>query len=78
MRCQFCVDAHSQRVLSQGASKREIAEAIAVAMFIAGGSQLGWTNVYSEKFYELIFEETKSEESRNEKGCCYGKLSKMR
>jgi AhpD family alkylhydroperoxidase len=73
MRCQFCVDAHSKRALTQGASKKEIAEAIAVAMFIAGGSQLGWTNVYSENVYGLIFEEKKSEEPGNEKGCCCGK-----
>jgi len=48
MRCQFCVDTYAQRALARGASKKEIAEAIAVAMFIAGGSQLGWTNVYTE------------------------------
>jgi AhpD family alkylhydroperoxidase len=73
MRCQFCVDAHSRSALAHGASKREIAEAIAVAMFIAGGSQLGWTNVYSENVYGLIFEEKKSEEPRNENVCCCGK-----
>jgi AhpD family alkylhydroperoxidase len=73
MRCQFCVDAHSTRALAEGASKREIAEAIAVAMFIAGGSQLGWTNVYSENVYGLIFEEKKSKEPGDEKGCCCGK-----
>ena len=73
MRCQFCVDAHSQKALIQGASKKEIAEAIAVAMFIAAGSQLGWTNVYSENVYGLIFEENKSREPGNEKGCCCGK-----
>src|SRR5659263_429237 len=46
MRCQFCVDAHSQRAIAAGATKEEIAEAISVAMFIAAGSQIGWTNVY--------------------------------
>ena len=71
MRCQFCVDVHSQRALAHGASKKEIAEAIAVAMFIAGGSQLGWTNVYSENVYGLIFDEKKSEEKGSQKeGCC--------
>lgn len=73
MRCQFCVDAHSQRALAHGASKKEIAEAIAVAMFIAGGSQLGWTNIYTENVYGFIFEEKKSEETENEKECCCGK-----
>lgn len=73
MRCQFCVDSHSRSALAHGASKKEIAEAIAVAMFIAGGSQLGWTNIYSENVYGLIFEEKKSQESGNEKGCCCGK-----
>jgi AhpD family alkylhydroperoxidase len=73
MRCQFCVDAHSQKALIMGASKKEIAEAIAVAMFIAAGSQLGWTNIYSENVYGLIFEEKKSEVLGTEKGCCCGK-----
>ena len=67
MHCQFCVDVHSQRALAQGASKKEIAEAIAVAMFIAGGSQLGWTNVYGENVYGLIFGEKKVEESEKTK-----------
>lgn len=40
MRCQFCVEVRSQRVIAQGVSKKEITEAIAVAMFIAGGSRL--------------------------------------
>jgi AhpD family alkylhydroperoxidase len=73
MRCQFCVDVHSQRALAHGANKKEIAEAIAVAMFIAGGSQLGWTNIYTENVYGLIFEEKKSEEQGNEKESCCGK-----
>ena len=77
MRCQFCVDVHSQRAIAHGASKKEIAEAIAVAMFIAGGSQLGWTNVYGENVYSLVFGEKKPEESEKDnpekdKGCCCG------
>jgi AhpD family alkylhydroperoxidase len=67
MRCQSCVNVHSQRALAQGASKKEIAEAIAVAMFVAGGSQQGWTNAYSE----LIFGEKK--EPEQEKNLCCGK-----
>ncbi|MDQ1251675.1 MAG: hypothetical protein QG646_783 [Euryarchaeota archaeon] len=73
MRCQFCVDAHSQRALAQGTSKKEIAEAISVAMLLAGGTQIGWANIYSENVYGLIFEEKKYRESGNEKGCCCGK-----
>ncbi len=46
MRCEKCVEIHSQRALDNGATKNEIAEAISVAMFIAGGSQLHWTDVY--------------------------------
>jgi AhpD family alkylhydroperoxidase len=69
MRCQFCVDAHSRRAFAAGAAKEEIAEAIAVAMFIAAGSQIGWTNIYSENIYDKIFEKEKDEG----KGCsCCG------
>ena len=41
--------------LQQGSPKEEIAEAISVAMFIAAGSQIGWTNVYIENIYDKIF-----------------------
>jgi len=58
--------------IAQGASKKEIAETIAVAMFIAGGSQLGWTNVYGENVYDIVFGEKKPEEPEKEKGCCCG------
>jgi AhpD family alkylhydroperoxidase len=68
MRCQFCVDIHSQRAFAQGASKREIAEAIAVGVIVAGGSQLHWTSINGEK----IFGKKKPEEPENEKGCCCG------
>jgi AhpD family alkylhydroperoxidase len=70
MRCQFCVNVHSQRAIEHGANKKEIAEAIAVAMFIAAGSQLGWTNNLGKSAYELIFEDEGLEEG---KGCCCGK-----
>jgi len=49
MRCWFCVDIHSQRAFAQGASKREIAEAIAAAVIVAGGSQLHWTSIMVKK-----------------------------
>jgi AhpD family alkylhydroperoxidase len=65
MRCQFCVDAHSHRAIAAGATKEEIAEAISVAMFIAAGSQIGWTNIYAESIYDKIFEKDKQKED-----CC--------
>ncbi|MGB9928175.1 MAG: carboxymuconolactone decarboxylase family protein [Methanosarcina sp.] len=67
MRCQFCVDVHSQRAITAGAAKEEIAETIAVAMFVAAGSQIGWTNVYEKGIYEKIFEKNKDE---GEYCCC--------
>ncbi|KKH46272.1 carboxymuconolactone decarboxylase family protein [Methanosarcina sp. 1.H.A.2.2] len=65
MRCQYCVDVHSQRAVEAGATKEEIAEAISVAMFVAAGSQIGWTNIYGENVYDKIFEKDKDEEE-----CC--------
>lgn len=65
MRCQFCVDVHSQRALASGATKEEIAEAISVAMFVAAGSQIGWTNIYGENVYDKIFEKDREDED-----CC--------
>lgn len=65
MRCQFCVDAHSHRAIAAGATKEEIAEAISVVMFIAAGSQIGWTNIYAESIYDKIFEKDKEKED-----CC--------
>jgi AhpD family alkylhydroperoxidase len=73
MRCQFCVHVHSQRAIDHGANKKEIAEAIAVAMFIAAGSQLGWTNDLGISAYELIFEDKKSEKLEEGDGCSCGK-----
>ena len=69
MRCQFCVDAHSQRAISAGATKEEIAEAISVAMFIAAGSQIGWTNIYGESVYDKIFD-NKGEEKVGKEDVC--------
>jgi AhpD family alkylhydroperoxidase len=66
MRCQFCVDVHSQRAVASGATKEEIAEAISVAMFVAAGSQIGWTNIYGENVYDKIFEKDKEDED----SCC--------
>ena len=72
MRCQFCVDAHSQRAIAAGATKEEIAEAISVAMFIAAGSQIGWTNIYSENIYDRIFDKKGEEEAGKEDVCGCG------
>lgn len=72
MRCQFCVHVHSQRAIDHGANKKEIAEAIAVAMFIAAGSQLGWTNDLGKSAYDLIFEDKKSEKTGEGNGCSCG------
>jgi AhpD family alkylhydroperoxidase len=66
MRCQYCVDVHSQRAVTAGATKEEIAEAISVSMFVAAGSQSGWTNIYGENVYDKIFEKDKEEKER----CC--------
>ena len=73
MRCQHCVNVHSQRAIDNGANRKEIAEAISVAMFIAAGSQLGWTNDLGKSVYDLIFEDKESEEPGEEKGCGCGK-----
>lgn len=50
MRCEKCVKIHSERAKENGATEDEIAEAISVAMFIAAGSQLHWTDAYEEIF----------------------------
>ncbi len=73
MRCQYCVNVHSQRAIDHGANKKEIAEAIAVAMFIAAGSQLGWTNDIGKSVYDIIFEGEKLEEPGEAKGCGCGR-----
>jgi AhpD family alkylhydroperoxidase len=72
MRCQFCVDAHSQRAIAAGATKEEIAEAISVAMFIAAGSQIGWTNIYGESIYDKIFDNIGEEKAGKEDSCGCG------
>lgn len=72
MRCQFCVHAHSQRAMDRGANKKEIAEAISVAMFIAAGSQLGWTNDLGRSVYDIIFEDKEPEKPEDGKGCSCG------
>ena len=72
MRCQFCVHTHSQRAIAHGASKKEIAEAISVAMFIAAGTQIGWTNDLGKSVYDMIFEDNRSEEPEERNGCSCG------
>ncbi|KXS46400.1 MULTISPECIES: carboxymuconolactone decarboxylase family protein [Methanohalophilus] len=50
MRCEKCVEIHASRARDNGATEDEIAEAVAVSMFIAGGSQLHWTRKYDQIF----------------------------
>ena len=70
MRCQFCVHVHSQRAIDHGANEKDIAEAIAVAMFISAGSQLGWTNNLGKSVYDLIFENKKPQGPEEGNVCC--------
>ena len=72
LRCQFCVDAHSQRAIAAGATREEIAEAISVVMFIAAGSQIGWTNIYGENIYDKIFNKNDEKEAAKEDICGCG------
>jgi len=46
MRCESCTEIHSERARKHGATSEQMAEAVACAMFVAAGSQLGWTKVY--------------------------------
>jgi len=48
MRCERCTQIHAERAKKQGATNEQIAEAVACAMFVAGGSQLSWTDVYDK------------------------------
>jgi AhpD family alkylhydroperoxidase len=65
MRCEYCAEIHSERAISNGANQKEIAESIAIAMFVAAGSQLGWTKVYDK-----IFSDGTGNCCENGKGCC--------
>ena len=65
MRCEYCTQIHSQRAIAKGSNQKEIAEAIAIAMFVACGSQLGWTKVYDQ-----IFSDSASIDREINKCCC--------
>lgn len=52
LRCERCIEIHSQRAIASGATKDQLAEAIAVAMFISAGSTLHWTDIYNDIFTE--------------------------
>ncbi len=41
-RCEHCTEAHIEQALDKGATKDQIAEAVGVASFIGGSSQLDW------------------------------------
>ncbi len=45
-RCQHCTEAHAKQAMGHGASKQDVAEAIAVAWAVGAESQVGWTDVY--------------------------------
>ena len=44
MRCESCVKIHSKRAKEHGATEDEIA----VAMFVAAGTQINWTKTYDD------------------------------
>jgi len=70
MRCELCIYIHSQRALAH-ASKQKIAESIDIATFIAAGSQICWTNVYSKKF-NSIFKKRTLETRKKERVLLWG------
>jgi hypothetical protein len=40
-------------------------------MFVAAGSQIGWTNVYGENIYDKIFKKDEKEDAKEDDcGCC--------
>lgn len=41
-RCEHCTEAHIKQALSKGATKDQLAEALGVAVYVGGQSQLGW------------------------------------
>lgn len=47
-RCEHCTEAHSKQAMNEGASEKEVAEAISVAWAVGAESQVSWTNVYDD------------------------------
>lgn len=43
-RCPYCIEAHTKKALKEGATKEEIAEAIAIAAALAAGATLAHMN----------------------------------
>jgi len=43
-RCPYCIEGHTKKALKAGASKEEIAEAIAIAAALAAGASLAHRN----------------------------------
>lgn len=41
-RCEHCTEAHIRQALDKGATKDQVAEAVGVASYIGGSSQLDW------------------------------------
>jgi AhpD family alkylhydroperoxidase len=50
MRCEECMDIHAKNAKEAGATNEELREALLVAMYLAGPTQVIWT----EKIDELI------------------------
>lgn len=48
MRCERCTQIHAERAKKHGATDEMIAEAVVIAMFVAAGSQLSWSEVYEQ------------------------------
>ena len=62
MRCERCTQIHAERAKKQGATDEMIAEAVVIAMFVAAGSQLSWSEVY-ENMLGKGCEDKKTEKS---------------
>ena len=48
LRCEPCMRIHAKRAMEQGATKKQIAEAMAVSMFIASGTQALWSSAHED------------------------------
>jgi AhpD family alkylhydroperoxidase len=48
MRCEECLDIHAQKAKEAGATNDEIREALLVAMYLAGPTQVTWTKKVDE------------------------------
>jgi AhpD family alkylhydroperoxidase len=51
-RCEHCTEAHISQALDKGATKDQVAEAVGVAAYIGGSSQLDWLEDEWDGFLE--------------------------